>query len=80
MLASVFTADATLDRSPTGAKVGVKWPTVPGRDAIVAMCTGFIGLLDTSQGRHLLLMNRLDAEAVRDTGQWHLRRPTIDNT
>jgi hypothetical protein len=48
LLASVFTEDAILDGSPTGAKIGVQWPTVSGRHAIVALCTGFIGPLDTS--------------------------------
>jgi hypothetical protein len=114
LLTSVFTEDAILDGSPTGAKVGIEWPAVTGRDAIVALCTNFIGSLDTSHSvsnvrtvvdgdsatlralqlaqhfragegsrpdrtSHILLMNRLDAEAVRDGDQWRLRRLTIDN-
>ena len=48
LLASAFTADAIFD-SRAGAKLfGVESTAVKGRDAIVAMCTGFVAPLDTS--------------------------------
>jgi ketosteroid isomerase-like protein len=114
ILASAFTEDAVFDGSPSGRKIGIEWPAVTGREAIVAMCASVIGPLDTSHSAsnirvsldgdtavvkahlmaqhflpgegprpdhtdHALLMNRVDADVVRDGDRWRLRRLTIDN-
>lgn len=47
VLASAFTEDAIADFSPAAAKVGLEFPVVTGRDAIVGACRA-IGALETS--------------------------------
>src|SRR5436190_1014397 len=47
-LASAFTEEAVFDFRPAGAKVGIKFPVLSGRDAILANVLPLIGPLDTS--------------------------------
>ena len=47
-LASAFTEDCVFDFKPAGAKLGIDYPRLVGRDAIVASVLPLIGPLDTS--------------------------------
>ena len=112
-LASAFADDASIDFTSAGRKLGLDFPVVRGRDAIVQTLIPMLGPLDTSHttsnlqievsgdtatlhcylmSQHFmpkqgpqcsadfaLLMNRYDAELVRDGDKWRFRRVTIDN-
>ena len=47
-LASAFTEDALFDFRPAGAKLGIEFPALTGREAILANVLPLIGPLDTS--------------------------------
>jgi hypothetical protein len=47
-LASTFTEDCVFDFRPAGRKVGLNFPKLTGRDAIVASLLPLLGPLDTS--------------------------------
>lgn len=112
-LASAFTEDATIDFSAGAKKLGLDFPVLRGREAIVATLIPMLGPLDTSHttsnlqievsgdtatlhgymmSQHFtpghgpkcssdfaLLMNRYDAELVRDGTRWRFKRVVIDN-
>jgi hypothetical protein len=112
-LASAFTEDATIDFTSAGRKLGLDFPVLRGRDAIVATLVPMLGPLDGSHttsnlqievsgdtatlhaylmSQHFmpgqgpkcgsdfaLLMNRYDAELVRDGTKWRFKRVVIDN-
>ena len=112
-LASAFTEDATIDFTAASKKLGLEFPVLNGRAAIVQTLIPMLGPLDTShtasnlqievsgetatlhgyimsqhfmpgdgprQGtEYALLMNRYDAELVRDGPKWRFRQVVIDN-
>ncbi len=112
-LASAFAEDATIDFSSGGKKLGLDFPVLTGREAIVRTLIPMLGPLDTSHttsnlqievsgdtatlhgylmSQHFmprqgstcssdfaLLMNRYDAELVRDGAKWRFKRVVIDN-
>lgn len=112
-LASAFTADGTIDFTAGARKLGLDFPVLHGRDAIVQTLIPMLGPLDTSHttsnlqievsgdtatlhcymmSQHFmpgqgpkcssdfaLLMNRYDAELVRDGAKWRFKRVVIDN-
>jgi len=47
-LASAFTADCTFDFTPAGAKLGLRFAKLNGRDAVVKSLISLLGPLDTS--------------------------------
>src|SRR5688572_11971508 len=47
-LASVFTEDCRFDFTPAGKKLGIDFPVLTGRDAILKSVLPLIGPLDTS--------------------------------
>lgn len=47
-LASAFTEDCVLDFTAAGAKLGIDFPVVSGRDAVVQSLVSLLGPLDTS--------------------------------
>src|SRR5438046_8283353 len=47
-LASTFTEDCVFDFRPAGIKLGLNFPKLTGRDAIVASLLPLLGPLDTS--------------------------------
>src|SRR5437867_12394853 len=48
-LASAFTEDCTLDFQPAGRRLGIEFPKLAGRQAILDALLPFLGPLDTSQ-------------------------------
>jgi hypothetical protein len=113
LLASVFTDDCVFDFTPAGAKLGIDFPAISGRDSVVKALIPMIGPLDTSHtasnihvgftgdtatmqaslmsqhfmpgegprrgSDYALLMNRYQAELVRDGSKWRFKRVVIDN-
>lgn len=47
-LESAFTEDCSFDFTPAGAKLGLEFPKLNGRDAVVEALTSLLGPLDTS--------------------------------
>ena len=47
-LASAFTQDCTFDFTPAGAKLGLRFPKLSGRDTVVKSLISLLGPLDTS--------------------------------
>jgi len=47
-LASAFIEDCTFDFTPAGAKLGLHFPKLSGRDAVVSALISLLGPLDTS--------------------------------
>jgi len=47
-LASAITEDCRFDFTPAGKKLGIRFPVINGRDAILQSVLGLIGPLDTS--------------------------------
>ena len=112
-LASALAEDCRLDFTAAGRKLGINFPVLNGRDAVVKTLIAMIGPLDTShtasnlqievsgdtatlhgylmaqhfmpghgprQGtEYALLMNRYDADLVRDGQRWRFKRVLIDN-
>ena len=112
-LASAFTQDCVIDFTSAGRKLGLDFPVLDGRDAVVETLIPMLGPLDTSHtisnlqievsgetatlqaymmSQHFapgqgpkcssdfaLLMNRYDAELVRDGVKWRFKRVVIDN-
>ncbi len=112
-LASAFTEDGVIDFKPAGAKLGLDFSVLRGRDQILQTLVPMIGPLDTSHtasnlqievsgdtatlhayltsqhfmpgdgsrpgAEYALLMNRYDADLVRDGQKWRFKRVTIDN-
>ena len=113
-LASALTEDCVLDFTSGGKKLGIDFPVLRGRDAVLQTLIPMLGPLDTShtasnlqievsgdtatlhcylmsqhfmpgQGPrrgsdYALLMNRYDAELLRDGMKWRFKRITIDNS
>src|SRR3954471_2081859 len=113
VLESVFTEDCVFDFTPAGAKLGIEFPVLNGRDAVLKTLLPMIGPLDTSHSAsnievevsgdgatmcaylmsqhfmpgdgsrrgsdYALLMNRYEAELVRDGMKWRFKRIVIDN-
>ena len=112
-LASALTEDCVLDFTAAGAKLGIDFPVLTGRDQVLQTLIPMIGPLDTSHTtsnlqievsgdtgtlhgylmsqhfmpgdgprrgtEYALLMNRYDADLVRDGQKWRFKRVTIDN-
>ncbi len=112
-LASAFSEDAVIDFRQAGAKLGLDFSILNGREQIVQVLVPMIGPLDTSHTasnlqievsgdtatlhaylmsqhfmpgdgprrgtEYALLMNRYDADLVRDGQKWRFKRVTIDN-
>lgn len=113
VLASALSEDCVLDFSAGGAKLGLDFSVLQGREAVVSALIGIIGPLDTTHtfsnlqievngdsaalnaymmaqhfmpgdgpkrgSENALLMNRYDADLVRDGRAWRFKRITIDN-
>ena len=65
-LASVLTEDAVLDFSAGGAKLGLDFPVLNGRDAIVQTLIAIIGSLDTSH-----TLSNIQVEVSGDSATLH---------
>ena len=112
-LASALTEDCIFDFTPAAARLGIQFPVLHGREAVVNALIPMIGPLDTSHAVHnvrvevngdaatmcalllsqhfmpgdgprrgtenALLMNRYEAELVRDGAKWRLKWVVIDN-
>ena len=77
--ASTLTEDCVLDFRPAGKKLGLDFPKLTGRQAIV-LAQHFMPREGCRRGsENALLMNRYDCELVRDGQKWHFKRVTIDN-
>jgi len=112
-LGSALTEDCVLDFTAGSKKLGLDFPVLTGREAVLRTLIPMLGPLDTShtasnlqievsgdtatlhgyimsqhfmpgQGPkrgsdYALLMNRYDAELVRDGQKWRFKRVMIDN-
>ena len=65
-LASAFTEDAVLDFSAGGAKLGLDFPVLTGREAIVQTLIAIIGPLDTSH-----TLSNIQVEVSGETATLH---------
>ena len=65
-LASVFTDDAVLDFSAGGAKLGLEFPVLNGREAIVQTLISIIGPLDTTH-----TLSNIQVEVSGETATLH---------
>ncbi len=65
-LASTFTEDAVLDFSAGGTKLGLDFPVLNGREAIVQTLIAIIGPLDTSH-----TLSNIQVEVTGDTATLH---------
>lgn len=59
LIASSATADAAFDFGPAARSMGIDFPPLVGRDAIVAALTASVGLLDTT---HVAANPRIEVE------------------
>ena len=65
-LASAFTEDCTFDFTPAGAKLGIPFPVLSGRDAVLNAVIPMIGPLDTSH-----TASNIQVEVSGDTATLH---------
>jgi SnoaL-like domain len=78
-LASTLTEDCVLDFRPAGKKLGLDFPKLTGRQAIV-LAQHFMPRQGPKPGaENALLMNRYDSELTRDGEKWRFKRIMIDN-
>lgn len=62
LLESAFTSDALVDFGPAGRAMGIDFPALTGREAIVSTLTSTVGLLDTT---HTVTNPRIQLEGDR---------------
>lgn len=114
LLTSSLTENATVDLTPATTKIGLDFPVLSPRAAVVGALIPAVGPLDTShvitnirstvdgdaakahcyamaqhfppgdgprpdRTRQALMMNRYDADLVRDGEAWRISRLTIDS-
>jgi hypothetical protein len=65
-LASAFAEDCSFDFTPAGAKLGLEFPKLNGRDAVVKSLISLLGPLDTSH-----TVSNLQVETSRDSATAH---------
>lgn len=87
LLESAVTADAAIDFGPAARTMGIDFPVLTGRDAIVSTLTATVGLLDTTHvvtnPRFLVEGNRVVLKAIVEAAHFppndHSRRCVMKN-